>query len=1189
MPSPLPPPAKGSAADVAFIDCNQLQNAGKSLVVFLHNRLPEGSIMSACTLAHCTAIRKLAPSVVASLLLAAVGLPLHAANIPWTNTSGGNFNTAGNWNSGAGPVPGAADTAQFNIGNIYTVTFNVSLANSVLSVGGSAVSFRPDTVASRTYSVASAQISSGTLFLTAPTIGSNTLNLDINSSLTVFSGRLLSIAAGNDVACTTLNLATNGAGTGTVLVDGAGSTLAVSGDTFTGLTGGIANLTLQNNAVGTFGTMTVANSGQTGSGGNVRVQSGADINSLGSLNLGIGAATGQVSTFLVTGTGSSVTQTGGASLTVGSGFAGSSATLELAANGTFITGTGATTVAANGMIDINGGTLDARGNIVVTGGQFTQTSGSFFWDTASNFTVQSGGVVSLLGFTTPVASIISVRNPGSQFNTSLALSVVGSSQITVSDGADLVSANFLDIATSGNGTVIVDGLGSSATANGAGNSFVGTDGNGTLTFRNAATGSLPGGLRIAGTTAGSTGTLNVESGASLATGTLQVGNIGSTTSVATVNLSNASISVSGANAVTIGLISNTDLPDSINVNAGGTLAVGAGTTTVNPSGRLNVTSGTFTTNGPLNISGIVNLSSTATVTQQPAAATTLFSGGVLNITRSTVSLGTVTGQGGVINFNSGSLSVAGNAVLSATSAFGPVLDLDPSRALAVASSTIITPQSQLILSGGRLTTGTLDNTGTFTFTSGTLTLTGPGLNIGTGGALGPIVSASAGQTFNINGLTTISSSGTLLIADGTFNAIGGISNSGEIRLAGLVPMLAGNVIFNAKLIRGDGRIHNNLTNNPTGEIRAQAGDTLLLTGVNGTNAGRINLQGGTLQFTQSLTNGASGKITGTGFLYADSGLTNLGEIQFSAGFTSVYGTVTNNNKITVSGGGTTTFYDPVVMSPGSTFQTSTNSTSVFFGPVTGTGSFTGPGVKIFEAGGPGSLLGAIATITGTTRVGPGTTVETGSFHEASVLIEGTLLLTPNLNTAQNTNRTSFLQIDPGGLLELTDNNLLVDYSATSPISTLISYFTSGQMTASGDASGLPTYLAIAESSDLGLTEFNGIAIDDTTVIAKYTYVGDANLDGQVDALDYERVDLAIGNSGVFGTAQGDLNYDGNVDALDYEQIDLNIGNGVGSPLASGPAAVFIPEPGLTGVISGIVLLATRRPRRAAPFHGQSFC
>jgi hypothetical protein len=179
-----------------------------------------------------------------------------------------------------------------------------------------------------------------------------------------------------------------------------------------------------------------------------------------------------------------------------------------------------------------------------------------------------------------------------------------------------------------------------------------------------------------------------------------------------------------------------------------------------------------------------------------------------------------------------------------------------------------------------------------------------------------------------------------------------------------------------------------------------------------------------------------------------------------------------------------------------------------------------------------------------------------------------------LRLAAGTSEMNELLVAEDGVLNAESGSLLIDYSGASPIGTVIGYLLSGQLIADGDFGGLPTYLAIAEAADLGLTEFDGITIDETTVIAKFTYVGDANLDGQVDALDYERVDLAIGNSGVFGTAQGDLNYDGAVDALDYEQIDLNIGNGVGSPLAG----VFIPEPSSLGLVLGGGLIGLRRRR-----------
>src|SRR5437868_15309009 len=73
-----------------------------------------------------------------------------AATIPWFNSSGGNFNTAANWNSGSGPVPGASDTAQFNIAATYLVNLDISPTNASLTVGGGTVTFTNTTVG-RTY------------------------------------------------------------------------------------------------------------------------------------------------------------------------------------------------------------------------------------------------------------------------------------------------------------------------------------------------------------------------------------------------------------------------------------------------------------------------------------------------------------------------------------------------------------------------------------------------------------------------------------------------------------------------------------------------------------------------------------------------------------------------------------------------------------------------------------------------------------------------------------------------------------------------------------------------------------------------------------------------------------------------------------------------------------------------------
>ena len=88
-----------------------------------------------------------------------------------------------------------------------------------------------------------------------------------------------------------------------------------------------------------------------------------------------------------------------------------------------------------------------------------------------------------------------------------------------------------------------------------------------------------------------------------------------------------------------------------------------------------------------------------------------------------------------------------------------------------------------------------------------------------------------------------------------------------------------------------------------------------------------------------------------------------------------------------------------------------------------------------------------------------------------------------------------------------------------------------------------TTLASGEASQLlGLTGaqtalFDGQTVDATTVLVKYTYVGDANFDGLVDAADYGVLDNFYRVPNTTGYCNGDFNYDGVIDATDYGYID----------------------------------------------------
>ena len=250
-------------------------------------------------------------------------------------------------------------------------------------------------------------------------------------------------------------------------------------------------------------------------------------------------------------------------------------------------------------------------------------------------------------------------------------------------------------------------------------------------------------------------------------------------------------------------------------------------------------------------------------------------------------------------------------------------------------------------------------------------------------------------TLHVTGQTTITSDGRLS-GDGTFNAAGGIANSGEIDLGTGSLQLVGATLANSGLIRGDGRIDNALSNAADGEVRAETGRRTLFTGAGNTNAGEINLLGGTVEFDLDLTNSASGFIAGRGTLIANGGLSNGGVMAFS-GVTDVFGDVTNPGTIVVTGSTTTTFFDDV-HSDG-TIQVSTGCTAVFFGGLSGASGTQGPGTVQLEGDlRPGNSAAEIA-FGGDVVLGTAATVaiELGDGEHDKINVAGAVWLDGVLN------------------------------------------------------------------------------------------------------------------------------------------------------------------------------------------------
>jgi hypothetical protein len=203
---------------------------------------------------------------------------------------------------------------------------------------------------------------------------------------------------------------------------------------------------------------------------------------------------------------------------------------------------------------------------------------------------------------------------------------------------------------------------------------------------------------------------------------------------------------------------------------------------------------------------------------------------------------------------------------------------------------------------------------------------------------------------------------------------------------------------------------------------------------------------------------------------------------------------------------------------------------------------------------------------GTVEVNPDrlASIETLDARESSIVnLNGSANFSSTVNVA-NTARvnlttgeskllqTSALSIDTGATLDLADNDMIVQNGSVSAIR---GFVTSGRLTCADPAY---TTLAITLNNKGDgtkiKTQFDGVDVALTDLLVKYTWNGDANLDGLVNADDYFRIDSGYITQAT-GYYNGDFNYDGTINADDYFLIDsAYIGqtgplrpNGLGGP------------------------------------------
>jgi hypothetical protein len=323
--------------------------------------------------------------------------------------------------------------------------------------------------------------------------------------------------------------------------------------------------------------------------------------------------------------------------------------------------------------------------------------------------------------------------------------------------------------------------------------------------------------------------------------------------------------------------------------------------------------------------------------------------------------------------------------------------------------------------------------------------------------------------------------------------------------------------------------------------------------------------GGTHLVDGTLTIGpASGLYTMSG------GTLSAGTVQLSSGtFTQTAGTLAVAQRFVNSGQATIAGVQK--WAPGALFQNAWTGCAATFNT---------------DAGSPASRTLTVQLLTGTTTFNSTQHLSALALQNGSVarLSEdgGRVLVTGSLSIESSPN--------PLAKLDLANNDMIWDYGAVSPIDTVHSHIRhawnagawdrNGITSSSGNAS---TYaLGFGDNATMGLSSFSGQSVDATSVLVKYTYYGDADLNGKVDVNDLGILATHWQQPGPW--SWGDFDYSGVVNVADLGMLATNWQAGTGTPLApdfASAAATLglptsaIPEPG--GAIC--LALASLLPRR----------
>jgi hypothetical protein len=265
-------------------------------------------------------------------------------------------------------------------------------------------------------------------------------------------------------------------------------------------------------------------------------------------------------------------------------------------------------------------------------------------------------------------------------------------------------------------------------------------------------------------------------------------------------------------------------------------------------------------------------------------------------------------------------------------------------------------------------------------------------------------------------------------------------------------------------------------------------------------------------------------------------------------------------------------------------------------------SFAGAGTLSFTGGSTNTLTGTLGT-TGLLSIEQarlalaphdGAAYRTlASVNAISITANGALVVPAHSGAYPGVVVTSQISI-ASGALDLANNDMILRDvpAATVEAAIALGVSSSGSLGLVASQAGLfnaavtsgrdahAALGVVSVMSPFGLanfTTFDGVAVNATDVVVRYTYAGDTNLDGTLTAADFNAVLNGLTNN-LTGWENGDINYDGVVDATDWT---LFLGaytyfQSTGIVLGNSGTPGHIPEPAALSLLAPLPLLLRRR-------------